>query len=70
MTYSIWILICLLLIFLIFFQMPKENIGLTSFIKGPSFLGSATIADKIIKVLISLGILVYITLAFKLNNKI
>jgi len=70
MIYLFWILICLILIFLIFFQMPKESMGLTSFINGSDFLGSPNLVDKVTKIVITITIFLYIFIAFKLNTSI
>lgn len=61
------IVMSLILILLIFFQMPKENIGLTSFSDKTNLLGSPTTAEKAIKIITVIGILFYIGFAFRLN---
>ena len=70
MLSQLWILVSLLLIVLIFFQMPKKNIGLTSPVNKINFLGSPTFIEKGTKILIAICIFVYIFLAFKLNINI
>ena len=61
------ITLSLVLILLIFFQMPKDNIGLTSFSDKTNFLGSPTTAEKRIKIITAIGILLYVSLAFRSN---
>lgn len=61
------IVISLVLILLIFFQLPKDNIGLTSFSDKTNFLGSPTNSEKAIKIITAIGILLYVSLAFRSN---
>ena len=64
MVLQIWLIISLILILLILAQMPKDNIGLTSF---SNKLGSPTEAEKKIKILTAIGILLYIIIAIGLD---
>ena len=67
MTFAILFLLCLILIIIIFFQVPKDNIGLTSFGSKTNFLGSPTKSEKNIKIITIVCILGYLFLAFELN---
>lgn len=70
MIFKPWILINLLLIFLIFFQMPKDTVGLTSFANRADFLGSPTIIDKLVKIFIGICVFGYVFIAFMLNKNV
>ena len=70
MALQSWVLINLLLIVLIFFQMPKDTVGLTSFVSKTNFLGSSTTVEKAIKFFIAICIIAYIFLAFELNKNV
>ena len=52
----------------IFFQVPKDVIGLSSFTPNNELLGSPTTAEKLIKILTIIIILIYIFLMFELNK--
>ena len=65
------ILLCLLLITAIFFQMPKESMGLTNFVSTNSTnLGPPTSGEKIIKILTIIAVCTYVCLAFELDSQI
>ena len=63
----LWLIISLMLILLILVQTPKDSIGLTSF---SNKLGSPTNAEKKIKILTAIGIMLYIGFAFGLDLKV
>ena len=59
--------ISLFLILIIFFRMPQENVGLTSFATQSNFLGSPSSAQRFLNILTALGILIYLGIALRLN---
>ena len=59
--------LCCLLIFLIFFQLPKDTVGLTTLGTNFDALGSQMLADKIIKGLTLIAIIIYIVYAYILD---
>lgn len=58
------VIISIFLIIVILLQIPKENIGITA---KSNILGSSNSARGLLQVIISLGILIYIAIAIKLN---
>ena len=59
--------VSLLLIIIIFFRMPQENLGLASFAMKSNLLGSPSSAQRLLNVLTSFGILIYFGIAIQLN---
>ena len=57
----------LLLIIIIFLRTPQENSGLSSFASKSSLLGSPGSAERSLNVLTIIGILIYFSIALKLN---
>ena len=63
----IGIFISIFLIFIIFIQLPQENIGLTSFANKTNLLGSPSSAQRFLDILTTTAIVVYFLIALKLN---
>jgi preprotein translocase subunit SecG len=55
------------LIVIIFFQIPQENVGLESFTTKSNLLGSPSSAQRFLKILTGVGILIYFGIAFEVN---
>ena len=66
---SIWLIICAILIFLILLRIPN-NTGLESKSNKTSFLGSTTIVDKFLDIVMWFGIILYMLIAIELNLSI
>jgi preprotein translocase subunit SecG len=60
-------LISIFLIIIIFLRIPKESVGLGSFATKSDFLGSPTSAERSLNIFTAFGILIYVTLAIKIN---
>ena len=57
----------LLLILIIFFRLPQDNVGLSSFATKSNLLGSPRSAERCLNILTSLGILIYFGVAIQMN---
>lgn len=57
----------LCLITIIFFQIPKESMGLSSFTIKSNLLGSPASTRRFLTIITILGILLYFGIALKLN---
>ena len=64
MLKSFAVIISLFLIIVILLQIPKENIGIAT---KNNVLGSSNSAQRLLQIITSLGILIYIAVAIKLN---
>ena len=62
--------ISLFLILIILVRIPRESIGLSSFANNSDLLGSPGSAQRFLDILTVSGILVYFSIAFKLNVQI
>ena len=60
-------LISLFLIFIIFWRMPQQDIGLSSFANKSDLLGSPTSAQRSLNFITGLAILIYFILAIVFN---
>lgn len=56
-----------LLIVIIFLRIPQENVGLASFATKTDLLGSPSSAQRSLNIFTGFGILVYVTIAIRLN---
>lgn len=56
-----------LLVVIIFLRVPQENVGLSSFATKSDLLGSPSSAERSLNILTGLGILIYFSIAIKLN---
>ena len=63
----IWFIVDILLIILIFFRMPQENVGLSSFATKSNILGSPSSAERFLNILTVFGILIYFSIALTFN---
>ena len=61
------IVINLLLILIIFFRIPQDNVGLSSFATRSNLLGSPRSAQRFLNILTFLGILIYFGIAIQMN---
>ena len=59
--------ISIFLIAIIFLQIPQENVGLASFTTKSNLLGSPSSAQRFLKILTGVSILIYFGIAFQLN---
>ena len=57
----------LFLILIIFFRLPQDNVGLSSFATKSNLLGSPRSAERFLNILTSLGILIYFGVAIQMN---
>ena len=57
----------LIVIGLVFLQVPRESLGLSSFATKTDLLGSASSAQRFVTILTAFGILVYFGIAIQLN---
>lgn len=60
-------LISIFLIAIIFLQIPQKNVGLASFTTKSNLLGSPSSAQRFLKILTGVSILIYFGIAFQLN---
>jgi protein translocase SecG subunit len=67
MLEQVWVLVCVLLIFIIFLRMPQENIGLSSFANKTDILGSPTSAQKSLNYITAFLVVIYFTIALLIN---
>jgi len=66
MNLSIFLL-SISLIGIIFLRVPKESLGLSSLAKGSNVLGSPSSSERLLNILITIGILIYVLVAIQLN---
>ena len=57
----------LFLIIVIFFRIPQENIGLSSFATKSNLLGSPRFAQLFLNILTFIAILIYFAIAIQMN---
>ena len=57
----------LFLILIIFFRLPQDNVGLSSFATKSNLLGSPRSAQRFLDILTWLGILIYFGIAIQIN---
>ena len=70
MVKTIWIVISIFLIAIIFLRMPQESIGLSSFANKSDLLGSPSSAQRSLNIITGVGILIYFILALNFNLQI
>ena len=61
------ICVSLFLIIIIFLRLPQEDVGLTSFTTKSNLLGSPSSAQRFLNRITSIGIFIYLGLAFWIN---
>lgn len=61
--------ISLFLVIIIFFRMPEETTGLTSFALRNTILGSPSLARRNLNFFTWVGIFIYLNIAFQLNQR-
>lgn len=61
------LIVSIILIILIFLRIPRENVGLTVFTNDNNFLGYFSSSQRVLNLVIGVGVLVYFTIAFQLN---
>ena len=57
----------LFLILIIFLRIPQENVGLASFATKSNLLGSPRSAQRFLNIFTTIGIVIYVGIAIKLN---
>ena len=67
MLKSIGFIISLFLIIIIFLRTPQENVGLSSFATKSDLLGSPSSAQRFLNIFTTIGIVIYVGIAIKLN---
>lgn len=67
MLKSVGFIISICLIIIIFLRMPQESLGLSSLATKTDLLGSPSSAERSLNILTAFGILIYFTIAIKLN---
>nr|YP_009495824.1 preprotein translocase SecG subunit [Plagiogramma staurophorum]AWT38263.1 preprotein translocase SecG subunit [Plagiogramma staurophorum] len=67
MLKQVWVLTSLFIIFIIFWRMPQQNIGLSSFANKSDLLGSPTSAQKYLNLITGVSILIYFIFAVRFN---
>lgn len=60
-------IISIFLIIIIFLRVPQESIGLSSFATKNEIFGSPTSSQRFLNIITALGVLIYLSLALKLN---
>ena len=60
-------IVSILLIIIIFFRTPQENVGLSSFATKSDILGSPSSAERFLNILTSVGICIYFSIALAVN---
>lgn len=59
MLKQIWVATSLFIIFIIFWRMPQQNVGLSSFANKSDLLGSPSSAQRSLNLITGCGILIY-----------
>ncbi len=67
MVKSIGFFISILLIIIIFVRLPRENVGLSSFVTKSDMLGSPSSAERFLNILTAFGIVIYLGIALYIN---
>nr|YP_009028746.1 preprotein-translocase subunit g [Asterionellopsis glacialis]AGH28295.1 preprotein-translocase subunit g [Asterionellopsis glacialis] len=67
MLKQLWVIISLFIIFIIFWRMPQQNIGLASFANKSDLLGSPTSAQRSLNLITACAIIVYFGCAIFFN---
>ena len=61
------LIVSIAIIGLIFLRIPRENVGLASFMNDNSFLGSFSSSQRTLNLLIGILLIIYLLIAFQLN---
>jgi len=67
MLKQLWISTSLFIIFIIFWRMPQQNVGLSSFANKSDILGSPTSAQRSLNLITGFAIIVYFVCATLFN---
>jgi len=67
MLKQIWVATSLFIIFIIFWRMPQQNVGLSSFANKSDLLGSPSSAQRSLNLITGCGILIYFVCATIFN---
>jgi protein translocase SecG subunit len=67
MLKTIWFVLSLFLILIIFLRMPQENIGLSSFANKSDIFGSPSSTQRILNYITGISVVSYLLIAFYLN---
>jgi preprotein translocase subunit SecG len=67
MLKQISLLTSLFIIFIVFWRMPQQNVGLSSFANKSDLLGSPTSAQRSLNFITGFSILIYLICAILLN---
>jgi protein translocase SecG subunit len=64
---TLWFVMSLFLILIIFLRMPQENIGLSSFANKSDIFGSPSSAQRTLNYITGISVVAYLLIAFYLN---
>jgi protein translocase SecG subunit len=64
---TLWFVMSLFLILIIFLRMPQENIGLSSFANKSDIFGSPSSTQKTLNYITGISVVAYLLIAFYLN---
>ena len=64
---TLWFVMSLFLILIIFLRMPQENIGLSSFANKSDIFGSPSSTQRTLNYITGLSVVGYLLIAFYLN---
>nr|YP_005089670.1 secG gene product [Ulnaria acus]AEX37795.1 preprotein translocase SecG subunit [Ulnaria acus] len=67
MVKTLWFVMSLFLILIIFLRMPQENIGLSSFANKSDIFGSPSSTQRTLNYITGISVFAYLVLAFYLN---
>jgi len=67
MVKTLWFVMSLFLILIIFLRMPQENIGLSSFANKSDIFGSPSSTQRTLNYITGLSVVGYLLIAFYLN---
>jgi protein translocase SecG subunit len=64
---TLWFVMSLFLILIIFLRMPQENIGLSSFANKSDIFGSPSSTQRTLNYITGISVVAYLLIAFYLN---
>ena len=67
MVKTLWFVMSLFLILIIFLRMPQENIGLSSFANKSDIFGSPSSTQRTLNYITGISVVGYLLIAFYLN---
>jgi protein translocase SecG subunit len=67
MLKTLWFILSLFLILIIFLRMPQENVGLSSFANKSDIFGSPSSTQRTLNYITGISVIAYLVVAFYLN---